>query len=86
MHTAADFELDERHVIKDEKVALDRLRVRQNVFLGIKMLELAKQEMWLWLTHRAQRHIVIPVEYAHVQKHNVCYVILPNVLTQNTTV
>ena len=33
MYTAADFELDERHVIKNEKVALDRLRVRQNVFL-----------------------------------------------------
>jgi len=31
--TAADFELDERHMIKNEKVALDRLRVRQNVFL-----------------------------------------------------
>jgi len=30
---AADFELDKRHVIKNEKVALDRLRVRQNVFL-----------------------------------------------------
>jgi len=26
------FELDERHVIKNEYVALDRLRVRQNVF------------------------------------------------------
>ena len=33
MYTAADFELDERHVIKNEKVVLDRLRVRQNVFL-----------------------------------------------------
>jgi len=31
LNTAADFELDERHVIKNEKVALDRLRVRQNV-------------------------------------------------------
>ena len=31
--TAADFELDEHHVIKNEKVALDRLRVRQSVFL-----------------------------------------------------
>jgi len=31
-YTAADFELCERHVIKDEEVALDRLRVRQNVF------------------------------------------------------
>ena len=28
-----DFELDERHVIKNEKVALDRLQVRQNVLL-----------------------------------------------------
>jgi len=33
LYTAADFELEERHVIKNEKVALDRLRVRQNVFL-----------------------------------------------------
>ena len=33
LYTAADFELDERHVIKNEKVALDRLRVRQKVFL-----------------------------------------------------
>jgi len=33
LYTAADFELAERHVIKNEKVALDRLRVRQNVFL-----------------------------------------------------
>jgi len=31
--TAADVELGERHVIKNEKVALDRLRVQQNVFL-----------------------------------------------------
>ena len=35
LYTAADFELDERHVIKSEKVALDR-RVRQNVFLVYK--------------------------------------------------
>ena len=33
LYAAADFELDERHMIKNEKVALDRLRVRQNVFL-----------------------------------------------------
>ena len=33
LYTAADFELDERYVIKNEKVALDRLRVRQNAFL-----------------------------------------------------
>jgi len=26
LYTAVDFELDERHVIKNEKVALDRLR------------------------------------------------------------
>jgi len=30
---AAYFELDERHVIKNNKVALDRLRVRQNVLV-----------------------------------------------------
>jgi len=33
LYIAADFELDEQHVIKNEKVTLDRLRVRQNVFL-----------------------------------------------------
>jgi len=33
LYTAAHFELDERHVIKNEKVSLDRLRVRQNAFL-----------------------------------------------------
>jgi len=33
LYTAADFEPDERHVIKNEKVALDKPRVRQNVFL-----------------------------------------------------
>jgi len=33
LYTEADFELDERHVIKNEEIALDRLRVRQNVFL-----------------------------------------------------
>jgi len=31
--TASYFELDEHHVIKNEKVALDRLRVQQNVLL-----------------------------------------------------
>jgi len=36
LYTAADFELDERHVIKNANVALDRLRVLQNVFLVIK--------------------------------------------------
>jgi len=35
LYTAADFELDKRHVIKNEKVALDRLRVRQDVFLDL---------------------------------------------------
>jgi len=33
LYAAADFEMGERHVIKNEKVALDRLRVGQNVFL-----------------------------------------------------
>ena len=37
LYTAADFEPDERHVIKNEKVALDRLRVRQNVFLVLNL-------------------------------------------------
>jgi len=33
LYTAADFELGECYVITNEKVALDRLRVRRNVFL-----------------------------------------------------
>ena len=33
LYTAADFELNERHVIKHENIALERLRVRQNVLL-----------------------------------------------------
>jgi len=36
LYTAVDFKLDEHHVIKNEKVALDRLRVRQNVYLVYK--------------------------------------------------
>jgi len=48
LYTAADFELDERHVIKNEKVALDRLRVRQNVILvGNLTLSL----LFLYLRH-----------------------------------
>jgi len=35
---AADIELDERHVIKNEMVALDRLRVRQNVLLVFPLI------------------------------------------------
>jgi len=38
LYTAADFELDEHHMIKNEKVALDRLRVRQNVFLSYNLI------------------------------------------------
>jgi len=35
LYTAADFELDEHDVIKNEKVALDRLRVKQDGFLRV---------------------------------------------------
>jgi len=38
LYTAANFELDERHVIKNEKIALDRLRVRRNVFLVLYVM------------------------------------------------
>ena len=38
LYTATDFELDEHHMIKTEKVTLDRLRVRQNVFLVIVII------------------------------------------------
>jgi len=36
LYTAEYFELDERHVINNKKVALDRIRVRQNLFLVLK--------------------------------------------------
>ena len=39
LYTAADFELDERHVIKNEKVALDKLRVLQNILLVLEMIQ-----------------------------------------------
>jgi len=42
LYTAADFELDERHVIKNEKVALDRRRVWQNV-LNQSECQIAKE-------------------------------------------
>jgi len=38
LYTAADVELNERHVNKNEKVALDRLRVTQNVFLVLDFI------------------------------------------------
>jgi len=47
LYTAADFKLDERHVIKIGKVALDRLRVRQKVFLVLLPLpQPARQRLW----------------------------------------
>jgi len=45
LYTGADFELDERHVIKKEKVALDRFLFRQKVFLVIIII---KQEHKEW--------------------------------------
>ena len=44
LYTGADFELDERHVIKSEKVASDRLRVRQNVLLVFKETAVVVQQ------------------------------------------
>jgi len=43
LYTASDFELDERDVIKNEKLALDRLHVRQNVFLVVIKLSLCSK-------------------------------------------
>ena len=43
--TAADFELDERHMIINENVALDWIRVRPNVFLVIFVFALWFSEM-----------------------------------------
>jgi len=54
LYTAAYFELDERHVIKNEKVALDRLRVRQNYFLSQKLTNL---ELWTLLKTSRKSHM-----------------------------
>ena len=51
LYTAADFKLDERHVIKNEKVALERIRVRQNVFLVYLFIYLLRYII-LWTTYR----------------------------------
>jgi len=58
LYVGEDFELDERHMIENEKVALDRLRVRQNVFLvqintycfdtASPYHHEATSEMWCW--------------------------------------
>ena len=57
LYTAADFELDERHVIKNEKVALDRLRIRQNVGLFLVHVtfkldrctpDVHEKIVWMW--------------------------------------
>ena len=47
LYRTAHFKLDERHVIKNEKVALNRLRVRQNVFLVCCSLDiLLSRDSW----------------------------------------
>ena len=63
LYTAADFELGEPHVIKNEKVALDRLRVRQDVFL-VTVMNLMQVwgclpktlEVWLWCSAGLRFH------------------------------
>ena len=45
LYTSADFELNEHHVIKNEKVALDRLRVPQNIFLVLIAINLQSQKL-----------------------------------------
>ena len=40
LYAAADFELDECHVINNEKVAMDRFQVRQNVFIVVLKITL----------------------------------------------
>jgi len=65
LYTAADFELDERHVIKTEKVALDRLRDRQNVFLvwnNVTSGAGARQTRHAPLTSSCQSNI--PIQYS----------------------
>ena len=51
LYTAADFELDEHHVIKNEKVTLDGLRVRQNVFFCGKIQHAVSHKL-LWLAFK----------------------------------
>ena len=52
LYTAAYFELDDRHVIKNEKVALDRLRVRQNVFLVTLTVVTSLPRQLIWISAR----------------------------------
>jgi len=72
LYTAADFELDERHVIKNDKVALDELRVRQNVFL-VYLISIIHPSI-LYLSN-ASKHIKDKylISVAHSWTPRVCF-------------
>jgi len=65
LYTAADFELDERHVIKNEKVALDRLRVRQNVFL----VACKNIDVRIKIKINISKHVLYPIIKKNFLKH-----------------
>ena len=65
LYTAAYFKLDERHVIKNEKVALDRLRVRQNVFLVICNSDGVGENTWSTYSENGNKTAKINVRNFH---------------------
>ena len=60
LYTAADFELDERHVIKNEKVALDRLQFDRTYFLLTWKfsVNIGKQEYCIYEAQNQKSHDV----------------------------
>ena len=70
LYTAADFQLDERHVIKNEKVAFDRLRIRQNVYLIIAVFNHCRRKsacarLISCMTSRNEVLTVFPAQPSH---------------------
>ena len=64
---AADFELNECHVINNEKVALDRLRLRQNVFLVLLYFYHYRADQFL--TERVTRYVNDVETQKHEPRH-----------------
>ena len=83
LYTAADFELDERHVVKNEKVALDRIRLRQNLRLVSLTFLFVSCGGLSWLHVSFLLHVKYSVSYRIVTLDRLRAVFFSNLLTGN---
>ena len=72
LYTAADLQLDEHHVIKNEAVALDKLLVRQNVFLVVEYFAI---DVFLHCFLSCHGHF-IHIQAMHLRKRQSCLKVL----------